>query len=1037
MDTSRFIICRAAAGSGKTYTLVRQYLELAFSAREEDLPQRFRRILAITFTKKAANEMKERILAQLDEMARTGTGCDMGRDLAQSLNLGTGPAASSTLQRYATIVRKAILHNYSDFAVCTIDSFMHGIICTFAHDLGLPPKFDVHIENDDLIQNAVDNLLALIGTEGQQELSDMLCEYVSFLMEDDRSFRIERQLSSLASQLFTENAPSYFRQFSSLSPKDFQQRHRQLAKDCRLYEQHLAALGQQGLDAIRDKGLELTDFYYGSTGAGIYFSNLAQGMQPSPNSRTLQYLEGDKLGSGKASRDTLAALEAVKPTLQALHNQIKSFREQEEPTYNSRKILLSEIYPLAVLNKMKELVDNYSSENEVVHISEFNRRIGEVVQNEPVPFIYERIGSRYWNYLIDEFQDTSTLQWQNLVPLLDNGVSSGHTSLVVGDGKQAIYRFRQGNVEQFVALPHVDNELHGAALAHPDTARIDRLATNYRSRSAIVQFNNHFFEWAALNRFADNKYIHDIFIGTDPANPDLAQQVRKDGGYVKACFTEPDKDDTAMWELMRQDIDHLHHDLGHRYSDITILARNNKTLTQIAQYLTACDIPIVSNESFLLTNSRVVMLLRNAMQLELDENDAVARQHVQLYLRQLGIDGLQASDITLHGSESLYDSCESILRQLHLENTETAYVATLLNTIAHYSSRHRQDIAEFLEWFDAKSDKRSCATPDSLDAIRLMTIHKAKGLESPIVLYPILNQGGSGERIWVNIPQDRGIDLPTSIVTLKKDDVPTLFNDQFDKERKMKQLDDINILYVALTRPKEQLFIYCKKNSKDGTGYANLLYDYCHEHLGPDTDADTETYSTGQPAPRGADPKESSTATRIDLGTLVFPDWQSRIGIARQAAACFAATGEDCTGTDATSHGTQIHEILSLMPHRGDTGKAIETYRHLHPGSDTDALQEEVEQLMRQDEVSRFFDPAHPCKNEVSLVWNGAVLRPDRIVLMPDATYVIDFKTGRPHPEHHLQVQRYCDALAAMGYTNLRGRLLYLSPTHSQIINVC
>ena len=427
MDNSRFIICRASAGSGKTYTLVRQYLLLAFSANEQELPSRFKRILAITFTNKAANEMKERILRELDNISLLGTGTPMGADIADRTSLD-----STTLQRYAAIVRQAVLHNYSDLSVCTIDSFMHRIVRTFAHDLDLPMNFDVQIDNDILIQSAVDDLMSLAGAEGQEELTEVLCDFAESRMTDGKSYMIENELASLAQELFKEQTPQYLRLLKDIDSPQFRSIHRSMVADNRAYERRLAALGQQAVDTFTAAGLADTDFFHGSTGAGVYFRKLASGLIVEPNSYVLAYLEGDKLGSAKCTPSVRDALATVKPPLADLFTQIQQLRSTDEVLYNTRQLLLKNIYSLALLNKLNLLIDHYSKENEIVHISEFNQRISEVVQDEPVPFIYERIGNRYYNYLIDEFQDTSRLQWQNLVPLLENGVGSGHTSLVVG-----------------------------------------------------------------------------------------------------------------------------------------------------------------------------------------------------------------------------------------------------------------------------------------------------------------------------------------------------------------------------------------------------------------------------------------------------------------------------------------------------------------------------------------------------------------------------------------------------------------------------
>ena len=239
-------------------------------------------------------------------------------------------------------------------------------------------------------------------------------------------------------------------------------------------------------------------------------------MATQPNSYVLAYLEGDKLGSAKCSAAVSDRLASVKPRLHDIFDRIQQFRSTEGVLYNTRKLLMKNIYSLALLNKLNQLVGEYSKENEIVHISEFNQRIAEVVQDEPAPFIYERIGNRYTNYLIDEFQDTSRLQWQNLVPLLENGVGAGHTSLVVGDGKQAIYRFRQGDVGQFVSLPKVDNPVHGRLLEQPGISTVEQLGRNFRSAREIVEFNNCFFEWAIRQRYADNPELHNIYIGDGP-----------------------------------------------------------------------------------------------------------------------------------------------------------------------------------------------------------------------------------------------------------------------------------------------------------------------------------------------------------------------------------------------------------------------------------------------------------------------------------------------------------------------------------------
>lgn len=1049
MDSSRFIICRAAAGSGKTYTLVRQYLQLAFSAEEKDLRSRFTRILAITFTNKAANEMKERILRELDNMAADGTASSMGSDIAQSMHLD-----DSTLRRYASIVRTAILHNYSDFAVCTIDSFMHRLVRTFAHDLNLPLNFDVYIDNSDLIQNAVDELMAQVGTEGQEELTEVMCEFAESRMADGKSYMIENELANLASELFKEQTPEYLQDLSHLDMAQFRQINRDMRQANRAYEQQMKALGQEALAAITSAGLDPADFYHGATGAGIYFRKLADGILAEPNSYVLAYLEGDKLGSAKCPTATKEALAAIKPQLQALFGRIQALSVSEGVRYNTRRLLLKNLYSLALINKLNELVGLYSKENEIVHISEFNKRIAEVVQDEPTPFIYERIGNRYYNYLIDEFQDTSRMQWQNLVPLLENGVGAGHTSLVVGDGKQAIYRFRQGDVDQFISLPHVDNAVHGRLLESPGTAVLNRLERNFRSARTIVEFNNHFFEWAIRNRFADNDELKSIYLGTGD-EPDLCQTPTKEGGYVQVGFWELEKDRTPLWEEMLRDIHDLTDQKGYQLRDMTVLARDNGTLAEISTFLTSQGVPVVSSESFLLTQSRVVMLMRSLLQYLLDGSDRVAAMRMLQYLKSLGkikslhqevflqsrgavdLDALLRSeglplDTTKLRNLGLYDCCEEALRMLQLGTTETAYTATWLNVVAKYDNSHRQDLSEFLEWFDQQKDRLSTSTASDLDAVQLMTIHKAKGLEKPIVLYPILTKRDIQDSIWVHIPQEEQLPLPSSLIRPSQKE-HTLFDQEYQVELQKSDMDRINVLYVALTRPKEKLLVYCQSNKKDeGTDYSSLLRDYLSTLDGLHEVRDG-VVALGENAAKAAASQPSdqtNTARNVTLDSLSFPDWGDRIAIAEQSSKIFGQLDEA-----SVRRGNLMHELLSLIHSRNDAAQALQTFLQSNPLEEREAaaLEAMLHQMMQQTDVAQFFQPQHPCKNECSLVWQGEVLRPDRIVFAPEQTWVVDFKTGTRHDSHVAQVLRYCEAIRAMGYPNVKGYLLYIEPRHCHV----
>lgn len=1046
MDTSRFIICRAAAGSGKTHTLVYNYLLLAFSAKGEELKKRFGRILAITFTNKAANEMKERILRELDGIARLGTESPMGHEIAEATRMD-----DTTLRAAATTVRQSILHNYSDFAVCTIDSFVHHIVRTFAHELGLPMNFNVYIDNSDLIQNAIEELMALVGSDGEGGLTQVLCDYADSRMAEGKSYMIERDLTELCKELFKERTPEYLKGLDNMTPEQFRQIHREMTEANRDYERRLQQIGREAVATFTEAGLCEDDFFHGKTGAGTYLRKVANGEPANANQYVTAYFEGDKLGCAKCTKNDVLA--DLKPRLQEYYRQITQLKETEEVKYNTRRLLLRNLYALALINKLNELVGRYSAENEIVHISEFNKRISQIVQEEPAPFIYERIGNRYYNYLIDEFQDTSRMQWQNLVPLVENGVGSGHTSMVVGDGKQAIYRFRQGDVDQFIALPHVDSPLHGAIFQQPGVSTPTRLDQNWRSARTVVEFNNAFFEWAIRNRFDDNEELRQIYLGDSPV-PDLVQTPKREGGFVQVGFWDIEEH-AKLWQEMVADIESLIREKGYEYRDIAILARNNRTLAEISTYLTANGIPIVSSESLLLTQSRVVMLMRSLLQYLLDGNDRVATARVLLYLHSLDklksdhsdafIDNPKAVDIdAIAQSEglwldcerlrrlNLYDCCEEALRMLGIEGTETAYTATWLNIVAKYTNSHQHDLGEFLEWFDQEKERLSTNTASDLNAVRLMSIHKAKGLESPIVMLPLLNSSNKKDSIWVHIAPDSGMPLPTSLVQPKKEE-HTLFDAEYDEESHKCDMDDVNVLYVALTRPREQLLIYSQSPKKSGTkDYPSLLQDYMSQR----SDAATGrpgTLTIGESSPKVSKPEqekgESTTNKQID--SVTFPDWASRIAIAEQSAFVFGELDES-----SVRRGNQIHELLATIRHSGEASDAVADYivRNRIADAEASELKSLMDNMLGQNDVARFFNPQYEVKNECDIAWHGNVLRPDRIVLADNETWVVDFKTGMPKAEHRLQVERYCTAVHEMGYPDVKGYLLYIGRNGCQVI---
>ena len=1070
-DSAPFVISKAAAGSGKTFTLVLEYLKIALAGPRDGIKYRFRGILAITFTSKAAGEMKSRIMNELDTMANEGVdpddektfGAALFKELQALPYYRQSPLTPADLQAMAAELQSAILHRYTDLSVFTIDSFMHRIVRTFAHDLGKPVQFEVMTDQKVIIDEVVGQLMALVGTEGNDDLTRLLQAYADSNMDSDHGYNIEATIKQLAERLFDEDIEQRLRSLAPLSMADWSTIHSRLTKANRAAEQRLKGLGEEFL-ALVPTGMEESDCANGTKGYLHYFRQLAKGVLKAPNSYVVGSMTGGKLESGTCSKSLAERLEGLRPQMERIYGKVVEFFERDIVDYNTRVMLLANLYSTALLGRLYALMGEYSQEGEVLHLAEFNRMINSIVEDEenPAPFIFERLGNRYRHFLIDEFQDTSIMQWHNLVPLVENGVASRQESLVVGDAKQAIYRFRQGDVRQFVSLPKVEGmRHHGRTLGMAGNSRLNVLDTNYRTARSVVEFNNDFFSWLARNRYADNQLAQDIYVGRtkdgglrDEGYEELRQKVDSSReGHVAVRYIDADEQAWVFEEVVST-IRMLVDERGYSYGDIMVLARDNKGLANLSGYLIAnSDIPQTSGESFVLSASDAAMAVVAALRYLNDRRDRVAAAELMQRLANLGVvrSAELACDVTSPNPQAsleqalahegielkadylatldLYDCCEELVRQMHLDGIDIPYVAKLLDSAAAFTSRHRQQIGDFLEWLD-KHKGLSAATSDQLDAVRLLTIHKAKGLEAPVVICMILGERRdkeSGIKMWVDIEAkdgEEGPQMPTAYVQFLKDK-PTRFDGQRDKELGLNRVDGLNVLYVAFTRPREQLYIIYQKDNK---GYPAMLQEYLSDKL--DADGRADFGDAGWRKPQEASGRTEHKGV-VPVRRLSFADWTSKVSIASPAEKAVTPLLED-----KVRFGIYAHELMSGILYATDVDAAMESFRRSHDISDkeADVLMKMAQMAVSHPDASRFFAQGNRVANEVPLMAAGELGRPDRVVFAADETWVVDFKTGTPVHQNIAQVKGYCRAVAGMGYPAVSGWLLYLRPDGLDVV---
>lgn len=803
-----FKIFSSSAGSGKTYTLTKEYLKLALRDRA-DLNKafeshQFKNILAVTFTNAAARDMKDRILEQLQKINAGDLNSQLA-ELARELNI-----ESVELQNRARQTFHSILHDYSSFSVLTIDSFVQRVVTAFTDDLELPYSFEVEMDTEVVLQTAIDRLLEKVGQEDQPYLSEALEEfYLDNSSEGKSWYGLAGTLVDFSKGQLGDRNYEYVQKLKELNPDHFRTIRRNLRDKNRKTQERIEQIAQAGYRLIQEAGIPDKAFYYGDKGVGTYFKKriALTSFPEDPNTYVRKAIDDDIWHSGKKNlTPEQLQIEGLKEQLRDYIEQIETVRQQNRQHYQAFDAIEQHLQKVALLKQIKQECDDLLREQNRIHISEFNRLILKIVTSEPVPFIYERLGEKFHHILIDEFQDTSKLQFVNLLPLIDNNLAYERFNLAVGDAKQAIYRFRGGDMDQIVALHSgkLDPLLSAHETSEMTLERLsglqyhlnpDRLATNWRSAESIVEFNNGFFRFMA-DFYADTEFqkVTEVF------DEQFRQASAKTGirGHVQIDFIEkPDwraaknANDEApdfnaqmverTLELIRKAVAD-----GYQYADIAVLCRFKKNARRIADFLEANDIPLTSEDSLTLQSSERVRFLVSLLQLlHQPENRMVRYDMLFLYHRLINPNQPNAEwmefmdqmakaedeedifsliskiDKTPLDPEALqqltiYELAEKLADYFDLYSNErdSAYLFRFMDEVLTYSSRHSSHLSDFLNYWQTAQEKVSVSAPPDQDAVTIQTIHKSKGLEYPVVIIPFADwsyKPRNNETMWAEL----------------------------------------------------------------------------------------------------------------------------------------------------------------------------------------------------------------------------------------------------------------------------------------------
>ncbi|PBQ31162.1 hypothetical protein CNR22_05080 [Sphingobacteriaceae bacterium] len=1032
---SNFVVYKSSAGSGKTFTLVKEYLRLSLYDPKK-LSSNYKRILAVTFTNKAATEMKNRVVEALDQIANKEGFSFIGQLLSDELQISL-----PELKTRAAFVLSHILHHYSDFSIGTIDSFTHKIVKTFAHDLKLPVNFNIEMDTQGFYEKVIANLFSKIGED--EYIGKLLKEYALTKAEDNASWDPELQIQEFSKLLQKENSGEYIDQLKHFSGDELESFRQQFLDFTKHYKATLKKNAQKAIDLISEHKLSDSDFYYKAAGPQNFFKKCLDYSVNLESTEKGRIIDAVKTGKWANETGNKTVVDAISPQLITIALELLNFVKENYKYFSLCELLSKQMYPLMLLKKIEEISLEQKQEERLVFISEFNHKIFEIINNEPTPFIYERLGERYQHYLLDEFQDTSSLQWHNILPLLDNSLSSGWFNLIVGDGKQSIYRWRNANVKQFATLPEIENtegnfmiDERAQSLKRNFTGKV--LNTNFRSLKTIVEFNNKLFESLSFKLLSE---------ASQTIYADQSQLVKNEAtGYISIHLGKQEKEelDDFTCITIRDQISSAINS-GFSYKDICILARKNDHGNIIANYLVKQKIPVVSSDSLLLKNNFEINTIVSYLNYLVNRQDMISAGAVVNYLLQsqrisesdyhfclvelsrhkslfdiFKFCGIQLSegDLSLN---NLFDNCIEIIKALGLNSNGYHYVRFFLDEVNEFLVLKNSNISTFFEWWQRRSSRASMIIPENTDAVKIMTIHASKGLEFPVVIVPYCNWPvyRPGES-WVQVNNEK-VELPVSVISLSKKVSDSGFEKELEAEQQDQILDNLNLLYVAFTRAVERLHVISTRSfTSKSPNVSEWISDFVSLQEAPSTE---NIFELGILSNKQSS-HSSTSLPDFALEPLAFTTNKNTIEI----KASYLNNNDHAE--EAKQQGILVHWLLSKIKIASDLPAALDAalMEGLIAKENIPELSKKLNEILSHPELVTFFESGISTKLEAELITqNGELLRPDRIIFKPDETILMDYKTGKENDKSYFkQLYKYESALLAMGYTNIKKLLIYV-----------
>ena len=1057
-------VYKASAGSGKTFTLATEYIRLLV-----ENPQCYRNILAVTFTNKATEEMKMRILSQLYGIWKQ---LPESNNYLKNIQEKTGLAPNVISER-AGLALNNLTHNYNYFRVETIDTFFQSVLRNMARELDLTTNLRIGLNDYQVEELAVDQLIEDLTTT--DVMLQWILKYVMENISDDKSWNVIAQIKKFGQNIFKD----YYKEVSitleqKMGEAGFFENYTTCLRDLRkAAEEYMKEIGESFFDTLEGEGLSVDDLSSKQRGISSFFNKLCKGIfDPSIITTTVaNHLENIEKWCPKTNPRRDAVLQVVESSLIQILKCAVEAQEKQWKIFQSSNLTLRHLNQLRLLSSIEKKVREINETENRFLLSDTQQLLHSLIDGSDSPFIFEKIGTQLQHVMIDEFQDTSTIQWQNFKVLLAETMShEDGSNLIVGDVKQSIYRWRSGD---WRLLNGIENQFNSMLM------EIKSLSTNYRSTRNVIDFNNTFFRHAAKVEYQALEELEcDEREQLEKAYADVEQKVpddKKDEGRVTIELLPNNE---YQESVLKHTVEYVREliDVGVSQKDIAILVRYNNHIPLIAQYFleNLPEVSIVSDEAFRLEASSAVCLMIQALHLLLHPDDQLTKAAIvktwlctvqgkeltddQFMIAGNNLDEYLPEAYICHFDElltlPLYELAEKIysIFQLHLLEGQGAYLCAFYDHLANYVNENTTDIQSFLTEWDENLSKKTIQS-DETNGIRLISIHKSKGLEFDHVIIPYCDwtlEKYSDNIIWCKPNEAPFNDLPIAPIDYSPKMMGSIYEKEYLHEHLQNTVDNLNLLYVAFTRAAKSLYVVGKRGVKNSrSALIELCLPLVAESM-PEAQLDGMednesaivfefgTYETSQPElPSQNNEKESSNPflQKSEAISVSIRTYDSKVNFRQSNRSRDFIEGEDIDQQRRyIQAGSILHEIFSTIQTEKDIPEALQRLQFEGILYDEEMTAERITSMLRKrlsdPRVASWFSPRWTLFNECTIlsVEDGEVHehRPDRVMTDGDEWIVVDFKFGHPDPEYHTQVRRYMDLLSSMGHQNIKGYLWYV-----------